>query len=76
MTNQEAVIGVLKEHACLSGSEVKFFAKRMFNVDIPLGCVAVVGRNLFNKGLLCKQIHPVSGKVIYWLTEEAKNEIL
>ena len=75
MTNKEAVIGVLKEYSCLSGSEIKFFAKRMFNVDISLSTPAVVARNLFAQGYLCRQVHPVSGKMVYWLTEKGKEAL-
>lgn len=72
MTNREAVVGVLKIHSCLTSNEISFFAKRMFNFDISAGSAAAAMRQIIGMGKGCKQPHPVSGKIVYWLTEEGK----
>ena len=75
MTNKEAVIGVLKEHSCLTGFQIKGFAHRMFGVDITPQTASGVLRPLVAAGYAGKSTDPVSGKMAYWLTDYGKEKL-
>lgn len=75
MTNNEVVIAVLKDRACLNGNEIKYFAKRLYNVDITAAAAASAVRQLIAKGLARKQTHPTTGKMVYWLTKRGMVEL-
>ena len=76
MDKKELVVAILKKYSCLTGNEISFFAKRLFNETISTGSAAGVMRYLISRGKACKQMHPVKHKTVYWLTEDAKNEII
>lgn len=72
MTNKEIVIEVLKKYSCLTGFQIKGFAYRMYNVKITPQTAAGVLRPLVNSGLVNKYPDPISGKMVYWLTDLGK----
>ena len=72
MTNEEAVIGVLKEYSCLTSSQIQGFAYRMFNVHMSPNSASGIVRPYINKGMIGKSPDPNSGKMVYWLTDYGK----
>lgn len=74
MTNEEAVIGVLKAHSCLNGFEIKGFAYRMFNVVLSPQSASGILRKYVNSGLAAKSKAP-NGKMVYWLTDYGKEKL-
>ena len=74
MTNQEAVIGVLKKYSCLTSFQIKGFAHRMFNVTLAPSTASGVLRSYVNKGLAAKSPGP-DGKMVYWLTDYEKEKL-
>ena len=75
MTNEEAVIGVLKAHSCLNSFEIKGFAHRMFGVDFSPQTASGVLRKYVKNGMAAKSPDPLSGKMVYWLTDYGKERI-
>jgi len=75
MTNKEAVIGVLKEYSCLTSSQIKGFAHRMFNVDLSPQSATAILRPLIAAGMATKSPDPSSGKMVYWLTDYGKEKL-
>jgi len=75
MTNKEAVIGVLKEHSCLTSFQIKGFAHRMFGVDITPQTASGVLRSYVASGMAGKSPDPASGKMVYWLTDYGREKL-
>lgn len=75
MTNKEAVIEVLKKHSCLTGTQIKGFAHRMFGIEITPQTAAGVLRAYVAKGMVGKSPDPTSGKMAYWLTDYGKEQL-
>ena len=74
MTNKEAVIKVLKVHPCLTSSEIKNFALKMYNVSMSPQSAAGVLRPLVDRGLVGKSPDPNSGRMVYWFTSFGKEQ--
>ena len=70
MTNKDVVIKVLNEHPCLTAMEVRQFAKRLCNYDIPPQAVAGAMKPLIAAGLAASDTHPSNGKTVYWINKE------
>lgn len=68
MTNKEAIIKVLRVHPCLTCTEIKNFAFRMFNVSMSPQSVAGSLRPMVDRGMVGKSPDPNSGRMAYWLT--------
>lgn len=76
MTNREIAIEVLRNHSCLTGSQIRSFAKRLLNIDITPQSAAAALRPLIATGMVGKSPDPVSGNMAYWLTDYGKEQLL
>ena len=76
MTNKEIVLGVIKEHPCVTGAQIHNYALRMFKEDITPQAAASVMRAYEARGLAAGSRHPMTGKMVYWLTDHGKEELL
>ena len=74
MTNKEMVIGVLKDHDCLTGFQIKGFVYRKYNAVITPQTATGVLRPLIAEGLATRSPGP-DGKMVYWLTDYGKETI-
>lgn len=75
MTNREMIVEVLKQHSCLTGSEIKNFVYRKFGVNISPQTAAGVMRPLIAAGMAAKSQHPSSNKMVYWLTDYGEEKM-
>ena len=63
MTNKEIVLGVIKEHPCVTGAQIHNYALRMFKENITPQAAASIMR-------------AYEAKMVYWLTDHGKEELL
>lgn len=75
MTNKEMVISVLNDHGCQTSYQIKGSIFRKFGVIVSPQMASGVMRPLINKGLAAKSPDPMSGKMVYWLTEYGKEQL-
>ena len=76
MTNKEIVLGVIKEHPCVTGAQIHNYALRMFKENITPQAAASIMRAYAAKGLAGGSRHPMNGKMVYWLTDHGKEKLL
>jgi len=76
MTNKEIVLGVIKKHPCVTGAQIHNYALRMFKENITPQAAASIMRSYEAKGLAAGSRHPMTGKMVYWLTDHGKEELL
>ena len=75
MTNKEIVLGVMKEHPCITCAQVHNYALRMFNENITPQAASSVLRGYAQQGLAAQSRHPMTGKMVYWLTDTGKEKL-
>lgn len=75
MTNKEMVISVLMDHGCQTGFQIKGSVYRKFGASISPQTASGVMRPLIDKGLAAKSPDPLSGKMVYWLTDFGKEQL-
>ena len=75
MTNKEMVISVLMDLGCQTGFQIKGSVYRKFGVSISPQTASGVMRPLIDKGLAAKSPDPLSGKMVYWLTDFGKEQL-
>ena len=75
MTNKEMVISVLNDHGCQTSFQIKGSIYRKFNVSVSPQMASGVMRPLIAAGLAAKSPDPMSGKMVYWLTDYGKEQL-
>ena len=74
MTNEEALIGVLKQYSCLNSFQIKGFAYRMFGVSLQPQSASGILRK-YIRGGLAEKGPDGNGKMVYWLTDYGKEQL-
>lgn len=76
MTNKEIVLGVMKKHPCVTGAQIHNYALQMFKKDITPQAASSILRTYASQGLAAGSKHPFTNKMVYWLTDNGKKELL
>ena len=75
MTNKEMILNVMKGGICATGFQIKGLVYREYGAEISPQSAAGVMRPLVAQGMAAKSPDPISGKMVYWLTDYGKEHL-
>ena len=75
MTKRDMIIDILNNYSCLNTTQIRGFIIRKFNVDVSPGSAAGTLKPLIAAGLAAKSPDPLTGKMVYWLTDYGKEKL-